>query len=128
MANNYNPKNCNHIINKNPEIVDLILLIPKKYYYILDKNFNLNHNSWSYYKAKYKLNDSDMGFMSDMKFDSNTYIDKNPFYVMSSRDENTELHTNTNSKICPKYIETEQQYLEIPTKYYLTNNEKFYKS
>ena len=128
LANNYNPKNCNHIINKNPEIVDLILLIPKKYYYILDKNFNLNHNSWSYYKAKYKLNDSDMGFMSDMKFDSNTYIDKNPFYVMSSRDENTELHTNTNSKICPKYIETEQQYLEIPTKYYLTNNEKFYKS
>jgi hypothetical protein len=128
LANNYNPKNCKDSRMNSPEIIDLFIFIPKKYYYILDDNFNLNHNSWSYYKAKYKLDDTDMGFMSEIKFDSNTYIDKNPFYVMGSRKENTELHTNTNSKICPKYIEKDQKYMDTPTQYYLTKNEDFYKS
>ena len=128
LANNYNPKNCNNKQNGDPEIVDLFIFIPKKYYYILDKKFNLNHNSWSYYKKIYKLSDKNMGFMSDMMFDSNSLIDFNPYYVMSSRKENTELHIieQNKQKKCLKYIEQKQSYIDNPTHYYLVKYNKFY--
>ena len=127
LANNYSPYFCKKLRNNSPEIVDLFIYVPKKYYYILDKKFNLNHDSWSYYKKIYKLSDNDMKFMSDIMFDSNTYIDKNPFYVMGNRKENTILHNN-NDNLCPKYIEKNQLYLDFPTTFYLNKNEKFYKS
>ena len=126
LANNYNPRDCKHTINKDPTIVDLFIYIPKPYYYILDKNFMLEHNSWTYYKKKYNLNDSNMAFMSTLKFDSNTIIDNNPYYVMSSRKENKELHKNTTNNICPKYIEQNQKYIENPTEYYLNKYSTFY--
>lgn len=126
LANNYNPKECNDIINGDPAIVDLFIYVPKKYYYILDNNFNLNHNSWSYYKKKYRLSNSDMTFMSDMKFDSNSYIDKNPFYVMSSRKENIYLHEIHNKMNCPKYIENDQLFMDYPSNHYLNENKHFY--
>ena len=42
LANNYNPKECNDIINGDPAIVDLFIYVPKKYYYILDNNSTLD--------------------------------------------------------------------------------------
>jgi hypothetical protein len=126
LANNYNPRDCNYIINGNPSVVDLFIYIPRKYYYILDNNFNLNHNSWDYYKKKYKLTNFDMGFMTNMKFDSNTYIDKNPFYVMSSRKENKHLHENKTTQICPKYNENTQSFIDFPENVYLNENKDFY--
>jgi hypothetical protein len=128
LANNYSPKNCNNKQKGSPEIVDLFIFIPKKYYYILDNKFNLNHDSWSYYKKNYKLSDSDMAFMSDMMFDSNSSIDKNPFYVMSSRDENKVIHRNFDikTKKCEGYKEKNQSYLNNPTHYYLNDNKSFY--
>ena len=127
LANNYNPRNCKNIINKygDPEVVDLFIYIPKNYYYILDNKFKLEHNSWVYYKKQYNLNNNDMAFMSKLKFDSNSIIDNNPYYVMGSRKENVELHKG-NSKICPKYIEKRQKYIENPTQYYLNKYTTFY--
>jgi hypothetical protein len=126
LANNYNPKNCNHMQQNNPEVVDLILFIPKKYFYILDSKFMLAHDSWSYYKEKYKLKDSDMAFMTELMFDSNSIIDKNPFYLMSGRKENNKLHERGKSKQCPKYLD-DQTYLENPSDYYIKEYSTFYK-
>jgi hypothetical protein len=66
-----------------------------------------------------------MEFMSDIMFDSNSYIDKNPFYVMGNRKENTLLHNN-NDNSCPKYNEKKQLFLEFPTNFYLNKHENFY--
>jgi hypothetical protein len=133
LANNYNPKNCENYVYGSPEVVDLFLLVPKKYYYILDKKFNLNHNSWSYYKKTYKLSDNDMTFMSDIMFDSNSSIDINPYYLMSSRKENTSLHLNKKFKLgergnkkCKGYKQSDQKYLDNPTDYYLNKYSSFY--
>jgi hypothetical protein len=130
LANNYNPRDCKHIINKqgDPEIVDLFIYIPKQYYYILDNNFKLEHNSWEYYKQKYKLSDNDMEFMSTLKFDSNSLIDSNPYYVMGSRKENTELHITEQNKQnnCLKYVENKQNYINNPTEFYLNKYNTFY--
>jgi hypothetical protein len=128
LANNYNPRNCKDIVNRkgDPEVVDLFVYIPKKYYYILDNKFKLEHNSWEYYKKMYNLNNNDMTFMSTLKFDSNSIIDNNPYYVMGSRKENTEIHKNDNPKTCPKYIEKKQKYIENPTEYYLNKYSTFY--
>jgi hypothetical protein len=126
LANNYNPRDCKNSINKEPSIVDLFVYIPKKYYYILDNKFKLEHNSWLYYKKNYNLNDNDMAFMSTLKFDSNSIIDNNPYYVMGSRKENTEIHKNDNQKTCPKYIEKKQKYIDNPTQYYLNKYNNFY--
>ena len=132
LANNYNPKNCNYMHKDSPEVVDLFVLVPKNYYYILDSKFSLNHNSWNYLKKQYKLKDSDMAFMSNLMFDSNSAIDQNPFYVMSSRKENKQLHTDKTSdkiiqsKDCPKYLEKNQTYIDNPAKYYIEKYDKFY--
>lgn len=132
LANNYNPKNCNYWHKDSPEVVDLFVLVPKKYYYILDSKFSLNHNSWSYLKKQYKLSNKDMTFMSNLMFDSNSSIDKNPYYVMSSRKENTEIHTDKTSdkpiktKGCSKYSDRAQSYIENPSKYYLNKYDTFY--
>jgi len=130
LANNYDPKNCNNYKNNSPKIVDLFIFIPKKYFYILDNNFRINHYSWYELKKIYKLTDDDMTFMTNKMFDSNSYIDKNPYYVMSSRKENT----NNNDKVfenkpvtnCPKYKITEQKYIENPTKHYIEKYHDFY--
>jgi hypothetical protein len=127
LANNYNPRNCNA-----NDIVDLFVLVPKKYFYILDSKFDLNHWSWNYYKKTYHLKDDDMTFMSNKMFDSNSMIDKNPYYVMASRKENTILHTELTSdtkknvKTCPKYLEHKQKYIENPSQYYLNKYSDFY--
>jgi len=134
LANNYSPKNCNNYVHENPEVVDLFLLVPKKYYYILDNKFSLNHNSWSYYKKTYKLSNKDMAFMSEMMFDSNSSIDINPYYLMSSRKENTTLHVDKKFKLgeksnvnkCSGYKESQQKYLNNPTKHYLNKYSSFY--
>ena len=126
LANNYNPRDCKNSINKEPSVVDLFIYIPKKYYYILDNKFKLEHNSWEYYKKTYNLNNNNMEFMTTLKFDSNSIIDNNPYYVMGSRKENTELHKNNNQTICPKYIEKKQKYIDNPTQYYLNKYNNFY--
>jgi hypothetical protein len=131
LANNYNPKNCNHRHKDSPEVVDLFVLIPKKYYYILDSKFSLNHDSWNYLKRQYKLTDDDMTFMSNLMFDSNSTIDQNQYNVMSSRKENKKLHTDKTSdkpidSYCPKYLERSQTYIDNPSKYYIEKHVDFY--
>ena len=133
LANNYDPKVCiNFTKNNNPKIVDLFILIPKKYYYILDKDFKINHDTWDYLISKYKLTNDDMTFMSDKMFDSNSYIDQNPYYLMSSRNENKNIHTNhtfnMNKKIknCPKFLENKQEFIKNPTEYYMNKYKSFY--
>lgn len=135
LANNYNPKNCNNFNKGRPEIVDLFMFIPQKYFYILDYKFKLNHDAWSYLKKKYNLLDTDFKFMSTLMFDSNSSIDKNPYYLMSSRSENKELHNkyiydekNISNKECKKYDNLYQKYLTYPTEYYLKKYNTFYNS
>jgi len=133
LANNYDPKNCDNYKNNNPKIVDLFVFIPKKYFYILDNKFRINHYSWHELKKIYKLTDNDMAFMTNKMFDSNSYIDKNPYYVMSSRKENT--HSQTKNVFeqkpiihCPKYVISQQTYLENPTAHYIEKYSDFYMS
>ena len=75
LANNFDTNSCKTKEKNNPVIVDLFVYIPKKYYYILDNKFNLNHNSWLFYKKVYKLTDNDLSFMTNDIFDSNSYMD-----------------------------------------------------
>jgi hypothetical protein len=127
IANNYDTNTCLTKYKNDPVIVDLFVLIPKKYYFILDKRFQLNHNAWTYYKKQYKLTDDDMTFISDKIFDSNSYREINPYYLMSSRKENKNTHKDPGKK-CKGYSEKEQRYLDNPTNYYIEKHKHFYLS
>ena len=132
LANNFDPKDCNNYKNNNPKIVDLFIFVPKKYFHILDKNFKINHESWNDLKKKYKLTDNDMKFMSNKMFDSNSYMDNNPYYFMSSRKENQISHAtklfekNKPVTMCAKYKKSEQTYIENPTEHYIDKYYDFY--
>lgn len=142
LAHNFYQHHCGFTKERDPEVVDLILFVPKKYFYILDNKFKLNHNVWSYYKKQYKLTDDDMSFMTDLRFDSNTYLDYNPYYIISGRPENKIVHnyekTNPNiygkignkrGKDCPPYIKNkEDEYLANPAEYHYSINKEFYLS
>ena len=140
LAHNFYQGHCGFTEEKDPEVVDLILFVPKKYFYILNDNFKLNHNAWSYYKKQYLLTDSDMSFMTDLRFDSNTYLDYNPYYIISGRPENKIIHNyeKTNSKLygkngnkrgidCEKYEnQKKDEYLADPSEYYYNAHKDFY--
>ena len=124
LANNYDTNTCITKEKNNPVIVDLFVYIPKKYYYILDKKFNLNHNSWSYYKKQYNLTNNDLTFMTNKIFDSNSYKEHNDYYIMSSRKENKNIH-KTNIKCIP-FNSKNNTFLENPTVYYIDKYTDFY--
>jgi hypothetical protein len=125
LALNYNPRDCNHNVIR--PVVDLFIYIPKKYYYILNNNFKLNHNAWNYYKQIYKLTDNDMTFMSNKKFDSNSIIDNNPYYVISGRKENVKIHNdNIKNNKCLGYFEKNEEYNLNPTELYINKHKNFY--
>jgi hypothetical protein len=128
LANNYNPRTCENIIDNELSVVDICLFIPKKYYYILDENFKLWHNSWYIFKNEYGLTDDDMTFMSNIKFDSDTLIDNNPYYTISGKKENTNLHNNNikNNK-CLGYNIKKQEYVLNPSEVYINKYNEFYK-
>jgi hypothetical protein len=141
LAHNFFTGHCGFTEKKDPEVVDMILYVPKNHFDILDKNFKLNHKAWTYYKKQYQLTDNDLGFMTDKRFDSNSYLDLNPFYVISGRPENQKNHTdektnpedygtkgNKRGVDCPLYKKISESYLEQPAKkyyeessFYLTN-------
>ena len=137
----------NNIKNLTPNDYDFILFIridlflkpdffvPKKYFYILDEKFKLSHDSWSYYKKTYKLNDTDLGFMTNDVFDSNSYRDINNYYLMVSRKENLKVHNtitantyekNRYHKKCDYYKEKNEKHLNNPARVYYTKYKKFY--
>lgn len=131
LAHNFYTGHCGFTEKKDPEVVDMILYVPKKHFNILDENFILNHKAWTYYKKQYKLTNDDLGFMTDKRFDSNTYLDLNPFYVISGRPENKKEHTtektnpedygnkgNRRGLDCPIYKGMRDSYLEQPAKHY----------
>jgi len=132
IAQNYNYKDCHKTYNKEPEIIDLFVFIPKKYFYILDNEFKLNHYSWSQYKKIYKLTDNDFSFMTDELFDSNTYMETNPYYVMTSRDENknklNEGKKKDDSKKCIPFNKNTSEFIKNPSKYYIEKHKDFYLS
>jgi hypothetical protein len=131
LAHNFYTGHCGFTEKKDPEVVDLILYVPKKHFHMLDNNFKLNHKAWTYYKKQYKLTNDDLGFMTNKRFDSNSYLDLNPFYVISGRPENKKEHTtektnpedygnkgNRRGLDCPLYKEMKDSYLEQPAKHY----------
>ena len=139
LAHNFYQGHCGFTEQKDPEVVDLILFVPKKFFYILDYKFKLNHDIWSYYKKEYKLTNENMGFMSDLRFDSNTYLDYNPYYIISGRPENIVVHNyektnpemygkigNKRGKDCPIYKKIKDQYLKDPSEYYYNMYKNFY--
>ena len=140
IANNSDAKNncITHNKEKDPFVVDLFLFVPKKYFYILDNNFKLCHESWTYYKKKYKLTDNDMGFMINKVFDSNSYLDMNDYYLMVGREENTKIHNSIeawdhnyekslyNNEKCNSYNESNETYLKNPAEFYYNKHIKFY--
>lgn len=140
LAHNFYQGHCGFTEEKDPEVVDLILFIPKKYFYILDNKFKLNHNAWSYYKKYYSLKNSDMNFMTNLRFDSNTYLDYNPYYIISGRPENKIIHNyektdpelygksgNKRGKDCSRYEKIHKdEYLTDPSEYYYNSHKDFY--
>jgi len=131
LAHNFFTGHCGFTDNRDPEVVDMILYVPKKHFRILDNNFKLNHKAWSYYKKRYNLSNEELGFMTDKRFDSNSYLDINPFYVISGRPENQRKHTdektneadygvkgNKRGVDCDNYKLTQDHYLENPAKHY----------
>ena len=131
LAHNFYTGHCGFTEKKDPEVVDMILYVPKNHFNILDNQFKLNHKAWTYYKKQYGLTDNDLGFMTDKRFDSNSYLDLNPFYVISGRPENQKNHTdektnpedygkkgNKRGLDCPTYKKIHESYLEQPAKKY----------
>jgi len=131
LAHNFFTGHCGFTEKKDPEVVDMILYVPKNHFNILDNNFKLNHKAWTYYKTQYQLTDNDLGFMTDKRFDSNSYLDLNPYYVISGRPENQKVHTdektnpeeygkkgNKRGIDCPSYKKIHESYLEQPAKKY----------
>lgn len=142
LAHNFFQGHCGFTDQKDPEVVDLILFVPKKYFYMLDYKFKLNHNVWSYYKKEYKLTNQDMEFMTDLRFDSNSYLDYNPYYIISGRSENRVTHNyektnaelygkvgNKRGKDCSPYIKKgKDEYLKNPSEYYYNMHKDFYEN
>jgi hypothetical protein len=142
LSHTQNKMYCGFTTEGDPEVVDLILFVPKKYYFILNNKFKLNHDAWSYYKNQYNLSNNDMSFMSDLKFDSNSYLEYNPYYIISGRPENKIVHSyqktnpelygknkgNKRGKDCEKYKNNKNDYLPNPAEYYYNNNIEFYKT
>ena len=140
LAHNFYKGHCGFTENRDPEVVDMILFVPKNYFYILDDKFKLNHKAWSYYKKTYKLTYDDLGFMSSLRFDSNTYLDYNPFYIISGRPANKISHNdeetdsfvygkvgNKRGKDCPFYTKKiKDEYLINPSEHYYNSHKKFY--
>lgn len=143
LSHHYDPKNCHsYSINGEPVVNDLILYIPKLYKFILNKHFVLMHDSWEYYKKMYSLKNNDMGFMSSLMFDANTYKDLNPYYIISGRPENKTTHNNlkdnpndygqysyTQFDSCEKYHIDDvliEELTENPCQYYYNLNKEFY--
>jgi len=131
LAHNFYTGHCGFTDKKDPEVVDLILYVPKKHFHMLDNKFKLNHNAWTYYKKQYNLTNDDLGFMTDKRFDSNSYLDLNPFYVISGRPENKKEHStektnpedygnkgNKRGLDCPVYKGMKDSYLEQPARHY----------
>jgi hypothetical protein len=131
LAHNFFTGHCGFTEKKDPEVVDMILYVPKNHFNILDNKFKLNHKAWTYYKTQYQLTDNDLGFMTDKRFDSNSYLDLNPYYVISGRPENQKVHTdektnpeeygkkgNKRGLDCPSYKKIRESYLEQPAKKY----------
>jgi len=132
LANNYNYKDCHKTFKNDPEVIDLFVLIPKKYFYILDKKFKLNHYSWSEYKKIYRLQNADLTFMTDELFESNTYMEPNPYYVMGSRSESkTILNADKKKKKdvkCVPFNKNKTEFIKNPSEYYIKKYNDFYLS
>jgi hypothetical protein len=140
IANNSDAINdcITHNKEKDPIVVDLFLFVPKKYFYILDNNFKLCHDSWTYYKEVYKLTENDMGFMTNKVFDSNSYLDINDYYLIVGRKENTKIHNSIegwdhnyenslyNSEKCNPYNESNETHLKNPAESYYNKYTQFY--
>ena len=126
MANNYDSYTCLTKDKNDPVIVDLFVFIPKNYFYILDRNFKLNHNAWTYYKKMYHLKDHEMKFISDKLFDSNSYMEFNPYYLMSGRKESKNIHKQETP--CNSYTGKGHQYIDNPTQHYIDKYKDFYLS
>ena len=81
-----------------------------------------------------------MSFMTDERFDSNTYLDYNPYYIISGRPENKKVHNyektdpqlygkvgNKRGKDCPLYKKVgSEEYLKNPAEYYYNTHKDFY--
>jgi len=73
-----------------PIVNQTIMFIPNKYINIVKKDLYLiKHNLWTILKKNTKITNGDMDFMSDKSFDADSYKDKNDYYYMVGRPENT---------------------------------------
>lgn len=73
--------------NGDPYVNPTLIYIPTKYF---NKNhIYIDHDAWTKYRNT--LN-PEMDFMTDFSFDSDTYKDKNDYYYMVGREENTVKH------------------------------------
>jgi hypothetical protein len=80
-------------INGDPLVNQTILFIPNKYINIVKNELYLyRHELWSILKKNTKITNNDMDFMSNKSFDADSYKDKNDYYYMVGRPENTIQH------------------------------------
>ena len=78
--------------NGDPNVNPTIIYIPKSYFAKIKNNIFIDHDAWTKYKNALNITDSDMDFMTNYSFDSDTYKDKNDYYYMVGREENTIKH------------------------------------
>lgn len=74
--------------NKEPRVATCIYYFPKKYFYILDKGTDADHNIMDYIKRKYKLTNDHFGFMINTFHASHPVDDWNPLYYFAGYNKN----------------------------------------
>lgn len=73
-----------------PLVNQTIMFIPNKYINTVKNDLYLyKHELWTILKKNTKITNDDMDFMSNKPFDADSYKDKNDYYYMVGRPENT---------------------------------------
>lgn len=84
---------CCRVQNNDPRVSDVVLFIPKRFFYLFDWHLYLWHDSWINYKCNYGVTNADLNLMIDTYHDSDSFQDWNPLYYMVSREQSTIWHS-----------------------------------
>ena len=85
---------CGFFDGNIPTVNPLLQFIPKRFFHMLD-HVSVDHDAWRKY---YNLGIKELDFMVEKYYESDTYLDYNPYYKMANRPE-THIHFDKGKKI-----------------------------
>lgn len=94
FSQNFTAFICGFLEGNIPRVNPMIQFIPKKMFFMLN-HVNVDHIAWKKYR---ELGIKELDFMVEEYYDTDTYLDYNPYYKMINRPE-THIHYDKGKKI-----------------------------